>query len=411
MRSKVLYKGVAIGVLGALVCAACGDDGGESAATTQAPVSAAPATGGGAPTTIKAVKPFKVMVAGDFTSTIAYTVPETPDAVKGALKSMPSAEIITCDTKGDTNATLACSRKAVDEGVVAVINGYGGLQNDVAALVAAGIPALGNVQETTPVSFPITSALSGFTALGVGMAQAGCKKVASLYPDGGDVVGQLVKGGAEFGGAAEVAHVSVPRNAPDVAPAIARILSNKPDCIALIVTPGTVLQAMTAIDQTGVDPAPLIAGPAAVFPADTLKALGPLAEGILTTDALLNPLDPDSEVLDKIREDMGIPKGQASDKLTSIAILAWSAGNMLEAAVSTIDGDVTKESVLAALSKLDNADVGGAIHPYSSKQLTNPAFLRSFNHYAINYRYKSGTFIREGDFYDFGPALEVVKIG
>ena len=70
---------------------------------------------------------------------------------------------------------------------------------------------------------------------------------------------------------------------------------------------------------------------------------------------------------------------------------------------------MTPASTLAALNALRDVDLNGAIHSYSSIELTNPLVTRSFNHYAVNYKIVDGKFVRQGDFYDLKPVMEGLK--
>jgi len=161
---------------------------------------------------------------------------------------------------------------------------------------------------------------------------------------------------------------------------------------------------MTAINQTGKKL--LVSGVAAVFPPDTLKTLGPLAEGVLIPAIQADPTD-NVPALADIRQTMDTVDKSAP--LTSSAVLAWASAKVLAAAIPTIKGDITAASTFAALDALRDVDMEGAIHSFSAIELTNPLVKRSFNHYAINYIVQGGKFVRQGDFYDLAPVMEGLK--
>jgi len=408
MHARLVGRALPLVMAAALVMAACGDDSSKAASTTAAagPTTAGPTTVP-APTTVAGPShaPFKVMVASDFTSP-TLPVPEAVAAAKVALQGIDGLQIESCDTKGDMNATSACERQAVSDGVVAVVHTLGGMSVDHSILTQAKIPIIGSVQETQPNAFAVSSGLGAFAAIGVGMANAGCKTIATIYREvGSDFLPNVIKSGAEQSGAKEVARASIPTDAPDVSAPVAKVLDANPDCIALAVAPATVVQVMTAIGQSGKKPT--IAGPAAIFPPDVLKALGPLAEGILIPGVALDPADP-APVMGQIRTAMAAIDSSA--KLTNTAVLTWASAKILAAALNTIDGPVTAAQVQDALMGLRDVDLDGVIHSFSSIELASPIAKRAFNHYAINYKITNGTPTRVGDFYDLKSVIEGVKL-
>jgi ABC-type branched-subunit amino acid transport system substrate-binding protein len=201
-----------------------------------------------------------------------------------------------------------------------------------------------------------------------------------------------------------VARAGVPDNAPDLSAAVAKLLDANPECIVLSLPPTMVVQAVTAIHQTGKKV--LLAGVSAVFPPDTLKTLGPLSEGILIPAIQLDPTDP-APVIQEIRQ--AIADTDKSAAFTSTSVLTWASAKVLAVALANIKGDVTAASTMDALNALRDVDLHGAIHSYSSIPLTNPLVTRSFNHYAINYTIVNGKFARQGDFYDLKAVLEGLK--
>ncbi|MCU1346239.1 MAG: putative substrate-binding transporter protein component [Acidimicrobiia bacterium] len=388
--------------------AACGDDKGSTAATTAAPV-AAPAATTATPTTPPSTVPaqkFKVMVTGDFTSP-GFAVPESAAAAKSVLKDVPGLEIVECDSKGDINASQACERKAVDEKVVAVVNGLGTMARGHDILTKAGIPIVGTTQETktATTAFAVSSGIGSYAALGIGVAQAGCKRVATIYTQsGGEVLPNIIKSGAIVSGSTEVARSGVPDNAPDLSAPVAKLLDANPDCIVLSLPPTMVVQAVTAIQQSGKKVA--LAGVSAIFPPATLASLGAKAEGILIPAIQLDPTDP-APAIQEIKQ--AIASTDKDAKFTSTSVLTWASAKVLATAVANIKGDITAASTLASLTALRDVDLHGAIHSYSSIEMTNPLVARTFNHYAINYKIVNGKFARQGDFYDLKPVLDNLK--
>jgi ABC-type branched-subunit amino acid transport system substrate-binding protein len=343
---------------------------------------------------------FKVMIMGDFTSAV-LPVPETVPAVEAALKGVPGVQIVTCDSKGDPNAAIACEQTAVADKVAAVVNGFGYATEDTSVLNQAGIPTLGSASDTQPTSFDVAPANAEYTGLGVGAAEAGCKSAGILYLDGTAELADAIEAGLAFKGAKEAAQAAVAINAPDLAPAVAKLLAAKADCIILSVSPTMVVQAMTAISQSGGHPQVL--GVGAIFPKQIVTALGPLGNGVITTGPALDPADP-APIVGQIRAAM-----QAIDpgtQVTTIALTSWVAGRLIAAAAQKLHGPVTAATMLAALNGLRNVNVGGVEPALSMVPLTAAPYRRTFDHYGINYKIVNGVPQRQGGFYDLQPALD-----
>lgn len=348
--------------------------------------------------------PFKVMVSGDFTSQV-FAAPESLAAATAVLEKVPGLEIVSCDSKGEAGAAEACEVKAIDEGVVAVLNGLGTLARSHERLNQANIPVVGYAQETVPNAFSVTSGIGNYAALGVGVAKAGCKRVATLYLEGsGEILPNIIKSGAELSGSKEVARAATPNNAPDLAAPVTKLMDADPQCIVLSVPPAMVVQAVTAINQTGKKV--MLSGVNAIFPPEVLETLGPLANGIIIPAVQLDPTDK-APVVAKIKKAMASVDKDA--EFTSSAISSWAAATVLATAFGDIKGEITPASTLAAMNALRDVDVQGAIHDFSAIELTNPIVKRSFNHYAVNYKIAKGKFVRQGTFYDLKPVLENLK--
>ena len=348
---------------------------------------------------------WKVMVIGDETSTISFEVPEAVPAVQGALASLPNVEVLHCDSQGDANASLDCQQQAVDAGVAAVIGSFGNLGQDQSVLTEAGIPVIGGADADAPNSFSLSNGLASYAGLGVAAGEANCTKIATLYLDGAEFLANMVKSGAELVGATEVARSAIPQNTPDIAPAVAALTGSDADCIFLSITPTQAVQAVTALDQSGTE-AQLI-GVGAVFPQEVVDELGPLVEGLYTAEIALNPEDPDP-VIDTIAADTAAFDDSAP--VTTIGILSWTSAKLLMDALPSIDGDVTPESLTAALEGLQDAPAGGAIHPFNPVGTTNPMFSRFMNPWGLLYQIQGGVPVRQTpEYFSLSPGLEAAS--
>jgi ABC-type branched-subunit amino acid transport system substrate-binding protein len=392
-RTHLFPRIVAVASASLLLLAACGDDGGSTADDS----------GGGGDVSSVSTGPtrFKVMVIGDITSAaLGFSVPESVPAVKAAMKGISGVEVTSCDSKSDVNAATECQQKAVADGVSAVVLAFGRASQDMKVLTDAGIPTVGVTDTTSPNSFAMASSFAQYTAVGVGLAKEGCKKLGILLLDGTDFLVDYVAAGFESEGGEEVARAPLASTAPDPTAAIAVLTGAGAECIALSVIPTQVAQAVTAVRQSGEDL--LMAGVGAIFTKDVLESLGDSAEGLLIVDNVLNSND-DQPAMNEFKADL-----KALDKSaepTGQGVLAFVSGSYLAAALETIPGEGTPANVQAALAALRDVDLKGIAPNMSSTELAKAEYKRLINHYGITYKITDGKPEKSGDFYDLGPSM------
>jgi hypothetical protein len=386
IRTKPLCAAVAVAAAGVLALTACG-----SSSKASAPSSSAASGGTANASSISA----KIMISGDFTSAIPYTVPEIIPAVKGVLRGFPNVKFETCDTKGTAGAALVCEEKAISDHVDAVIYGYGYLTQNQALLNKAGIAVIGASDSTSADSFAVSSSNAEFAGIGIGLANAGCKKLGIIYYDGTAALADFVKKGMESEGGTEVARAPVALNAADVTPAVAKLTGAGASCIAVSLAPAAAAQVLTAIKASG--KTPLIGSVSAVFSQQVINSLGTaLTNGLLVVDSQLNPNSPSAGIT-QIKADVA---SQNSTTITSSSVTAWVSARLIAAALPTIHGAVTASSMLTALNGLRNVDMDGVVHSWSSIPLTIPAYARLFNHYGITYTVNDLKVTPSGTFFD-----------
>ncbi|MCU1344525.1 MAG: putative substrate-binding transporter protein component, partial [Acidimicrobiia bacterium] len=316
-------------------------------------------------------------------------------------QGVPGITIETCDTKGDQNTATSCERKAVSDGVVAVVVAQSYIAQDQSILTQANIPVLDLGKASEKNSFSLVSSEGGYVGIGIAMANAGCTKLGILQLDGTDFLGDAIRDGMKFKGGKEVARASIPITAPDLAPAVSKLLGAGAECIALSITPPQVIQAVTAINQAGAKV--LVGGTGAIFLPDVLKSLGSKGNGLLTVEMAAGASDP-APIVAQIKAAQASVDAKA--KFSSQSVYGWISATVLAAGIDKVEGDVTKDSLMTALNSLQNVDLKDATHPFSATELKVPAFKRWFNHYSIAYIIKDGVPVRSGDFFDVAPALE-----
>jgi ABC-type branched-subunit amino acid transport system substrate-binding protein len=313
---------------------------------------------------------------------------------------VPGVTVETCDSKGTSADGEACAKQAVNDGVAAVVIGFAQGWGDI--LKAAGIPTIGNVSSVDDNAFAMSSAGALYAGNGVALAKSGCKKMGILYLTGTDSLVDFVKKGAESAGAKEVARASIAANAPDLAPAISKLTSAGAQCVALSVIPSQVAQAVTAINQSGAKLT--MAAVSAIVTPDVIKSLGNLANGILIVDAQQNGADKHSPGIKKVTKQ--IKAVDSSADITEVGLIDYISGRMIAAALKADPTATTPAALTTALNALRDVPVDGIVHPVSMVPLTNPDYVRLFNHYGISYKIVKGVPTRQGTFFDLAPILQ-----
>jgi hypothetical protein len=344
-------------------------------------------------------QPYEVMVAGSLTGAAAYTTPEIVAAVEGAFRGVKGVKVVSCDDQQMSSGGLACEHTAVTDHAAAVIvgaNSYVG-QNE-SLLTQAGIPAIGVTDATSANSFAVESSAGLYAGIGVGLSKAGCRRLGILYLDGTDFLSNAIIGGAKWQSVTEAA---IPFNAPDLTPSIAKLAEAKVQCIAISVEPNTVIQAMIAIKQDNLKVK--VGMVSALLDPQVLSALGKQANGVISIEGQIDP-SVKSPVLTQITKDMAAIDHR--QPVTTAAVLAWASAKLVIDARAHIKGAVTAASMMKALNGLRNASTDGAIPPFSATPLTNPAYVRFFNHFAIDYVIENGKPKALTGFYDLTSVLD-----
>jgi len=340
---------------------------------------------------------YTVMVIGTFTGLQSYSLPELPTAVQAAFKGT-KVKVITCDDQGSTSAGQNCMHQAVADHVAAVDAGFAEVAGDESILTQAGIPVIGTTDATSPNSFAVSNGTGQYAGIGVGLYKSGCRRLGILYLDGTDFLAQSIISGGKW---QSVTKASIPINAPDLTPSIAKLAEAKVQCVAISTEPNTVIQAMTAIKQNNLNVK--VAMVSAILTPQVLSSLGSQANGIIAIDGTVDPADK-APVVVTIKKQMHAVNSK--EPVTTGAIIAWASAKLLQDAAQNIHGPVTAASMMTALSALRNASTDGAIPPFTATPLTNPAFARFFNHYDIDYVIKNGHLVRLTNFYDVTSALD-----
>lgn len=380
-RGAVAVFGIAVSA--ALLTASCSSSGSTAAAGATGPKLAG--------------APIKVMTIGNWTQPSAGTqYPQYPAGAQARAQAVNNAggihnrpiQVIVCSDENDPNTALRCARNAVSDKVAAVV----GLQtpNDnviLPVLAKAGIPAIGvypfnPIAFTSKVSFPD---VAGVYAIIGGMphalAAAGAKRVSLIYPGGAAGANLFLQQwgpGVKAANLHSTGEVAVPANAHDLSAVVAAATKNGTDGVA-----GVSLDAEASLVQAMRQQAPNAKFATTTFNLsdDVIKALGPIADGVLAAETTV-PTTADTAGVTRYKSDLAAFK--KSLPVSSVGLHEWLAMWTFERVVrplTTIDAS----TVLAAMGKINNLDMGGIIPPYSTtKPATNdPSLPRMFNPTAV----------------------------
>ena len=277
----------------------------------------------------------------------------------GGINGQP-IEIIACNEQRDQNAAAACARDAVADDVVAVLGIFSLFGDSILpVLEEAGIPYVGNSilsasDSSSPVSFPLDGGVVGNgAAIGSELAKSGCTAVGAIGYDNAasTLYMSWVQKGVEDGGSTWAGDVRVPEGNPDYGPAVASLLGDGADCAFLSLPPAEAAKAAGAIAQAG---QPLKIGTGVTTLPQAVIASVPAAatDGAVLTAANPSWTDTDfpgvQEAIDAV-----LANGASQDDIEgSYGLTSWARAEVLFNAMKSIDGEVTKESVLEAMGSI-----------------------------------------------------------
>ena len=353
--------------------------------------------------------PIKIMESTNLSNPTGGGVnPEHAAGAKAAAAALTKScqlgrpvKVIVCDDKFDPNATAACGRQAVSEGVVAFTY-YGGFGDSYMPIIAAaGIPSVGNnatssAENTSPLSFPGVFAVPAFIGNITLAASLGAKSIVLPVIDIPSVVFAVdiaKKTAAAYGMKATV--VPVPPTATDMSAIAGQILSAKPDAI-ITITGGPQVEALIkSLAQQGADfkKTRFIQDFVVLSPALAKRVGGKLMNGIYSTGQTWSPTDTSNPGIKRYLAELkaaGQPSG--ATQVSSLGILGW-------ASVHLVADALTGQKQLTAATVVKRLNTKGAIdttkYALPPIDYTKPAIpkdkvlstLRIFNHYTSNWRF------------------------
>ena len=431
MKTKRIWM-MLIAVLAAMamVASACGSDDDAPAAavaTTAAPVvttaapEAAPEEVGTvadqpAEEVAASLEPIKVMTISAV-ETILSPYEEAIEVAKvygqyindrGGVAGHP-LEVITCDGMGDPNVSQACARKAVDEGVVAVIGGFEYdlslavpifEENGIAFIHHSGVTG---PEFSSPISFLLGADNAMQHAVTYIMNEDGCEAPVYAYIDPYvDYLTNLAQQGWDFfevfGDTAKV--IGLPAEAGDYSAQAA--LADGNDCVWLSLATANAAAFLAGMRTVGSDMR--VYGAQGLLNEETAAAFTELTEGGIVLNSYPNWNDPvwaeyRAALIEYDAPDMAEYSGLAS-------LGTWGAYEMFTDIVELIDGDITAASFLEKTLEQDAIQSTWGPTVDLSKDGPQPGFPRVLNFVITFDRIgPDGVMNPTGEFVNFADAV------
>jgi branched-chain amino acid transport system substrate-binding protein len=348
---------------GSLLAAACGDADGETQAddtSTTTGVEGAVGPASGEPITIGFVNMEDGPLAQPAMGDAAEAARQYVNNELGGINGRP-LEFDKCVTSGTPDSSAQCANQLVASDVPVALQGldYGNVALHP-ILEAAGIPWVGQ-EPFTSLDYQSGYNFSGGQvayALGAGIHlrdEIKPKRVTILSyttPSAVASVDAYVRPAMEASGAS-VEVVNADFGAPDMSVPVGAALATDPDAIIFFMADADCAKVVTAADQLGYDGA-LIAGPCGTF----VKNTGAAAEGVYSL-ADVYSVDDLSKAPERATSDVEAyvaAMGEyAPDRDLDLFTQFVFAGVVnLATVLRQIDGEVTSESVTAALEATDD---------------------------------------------------------
>jgi ABC-type branched-subunit amino acid transport system substrate-binding protein len=288
----------------------------------------------------------------------------------GGVNGRP-VEYSFCNTKGEANQAMACARAAVEDGVDAVVGRVDIFTTQSTPILEkGGIPDIGavpisEIDYRSPLSFPLHS--GNYGAFGGGpyaFKAAGKQRMVVVRLDFAATAAQadLVEQVAASIGMPSAGQIVVPaQGVTDYAPYAQQIKDRGADAAMVLLGPQGLQALYKAADALGVDAQ--LAGSVFSFGESEARAIGPAADGIWVVSPYPSPADTGRPATARFNADLDTA-GVAADDLAlrrSAGLNAWLAVHAAAAVAEGVDGDVTAESLTAALRQARGLDVEGVL--------------------------------------------------
>jgi ABC-type branched-subunit amino acid transport system substrate-binding protein len=296
------------------------------------------------------------------------------DAINRTCALGRPLQVNICDDQDDTNANLACGRKAGSDGSLAILGSIGSFDGGV---TASKLPAI-FVNGTSPFELTNKNAYSSVNGIALGISGTsaikalGKKSSTLLLPDTPTLqfAGQLiVKMAAML--KVKVDPIYYPQDTTDFAPVAAQVSQANDEAVGML--PLNPVVVVNALAQEGITPENHdLVVPGGVITPESLKELGDAANGILVVSETMPPTETSNKGIAEFRADMKADGKNPDDPNVDFAdVTSWSNVKKLEGALLAAGPQV--------IASLDSKSVVDAVvnHPVDRPEMAPYDFRKN----------------------------------
>jgi ABC-type branched-subunit amino acid transport system substrate-binding protein len=390
--------------------AGCSSSGGSSASGS-----------GGATGSASGGTPIKIMTIGEFSGSSVLNYPQLGTAIQAYFSDLNAKggvnghhiDLEVCTDKGNPNTAATCARQAVQDQVVAVIQGFSiEAANIIPILQDAHISYIASVLATpqdasSSYSFPVDGGtITTSAAIGQGLGAAGCKNGAyiTFQAPSADQIQKYVDLGMKSKGSNGLTTTyNVGTGLPDYTATVASAIAKHSDCLMIDVPAADAAKIVNSVAESS-DPNLTIGAFTPSFPASVLNGL-PARETshiILGTTQLL-PGSTDPAVVSMTA---AIDKYQPGTAILPYTPAVWAASEILTAGLKGVTGGYTAASVYAAMGKLRDVNTG-LMGPYTTADGAKSiaGFTRLFNLFAMTAKVDNGKTVPTSGFVNMSSVI------
>jgi ABC-type branched-subunit amino acid transport system substrate-binding protein len=272
-------------------------------------------------------------------------------------------ELISCNDKYDPSEALRCAKKAVQEDAVAVIGSLSAFGDQTGPVLAAkNIPNIGAnglvpSDYTSKLSYLLDPGVAAYTAAPVLLARnAGATKLASFAVENpsNDVTDSYFRAGAKVAGVDLVKEIHVPADAIDWVSYVKQAESAGANGIVTSLTPEGTLKLWNALESAQlVKKLPISITATSVGQSVVDKVSRKTSSntyGIFEAPSIAS----DAPWVTDYLADM--KKGAPDITPTPVGLRAWMSVQFTADVMKGIDGDVTSDTLVAALNQVHDKD-------------------------------------------------------
>ncbi|WP_181779192.1 ABC transporter substrate-binding protein [Pseudonocardia pini] len=288
-------------------------------------------------------------------------------------------EFFFCNTRGEVNQAVACARQADQEGVDAVVGRVDVYSTQtLPVLEKAEIPDIGNVSAgaevdyTSPDTFPLHAGNFGaYGALAYAHQADGAKKFvfASIDLPIGIRQGEYAEKVARNIGLEVAPMIKIPaQGVTDYAPYAQQIKDSGAEAATVALGPAGFQAFVKAADAVGLTAR--LSGTAFTFGQSEGAGVGALANRMFVAAPFPSTDDKSVPGIAKYHEELDAAGAENTPAMRRLAGLnAWLSAHAAMQIAGTVDGDVTRGSMTAALQRTSGMDLYGLV-TFSPAELT-----------------------------------------